>query len=368
MKKKIVIIDVLNMFCKQFAGSPKTDHNGEHIGGLMGSLNFLKNIIRKHEPNFVYCAWEGKGSAERRRKTFNNYKQGRKFHGFNRIFEGQQEQERDSFKEQMIKLKKYLDVLPFHQGIIDFLEADDVVAYLTTNVFRNEDLYEVIIVSTDKDYYQLVTPNVSVYRSSRRFRKNNDVVENNIAINIDNSQNKKDYENENGQREKIDGELITYEYMLEGIGCYPKNWPIVKSLTKDDSDKIKGIAGVGLVTALKDFPFLKEEEEFEIQKVINYSKEQLENGNAKYKKYTTKDAEKLLYKNYKLVQLIDPNISMRSIYDIEKSVLKEVTKITPNHLSKLRMLFAKDRLGFIGSEVNNFIDAFSIKPTTIEIE
>ena len=82
--KKVLLIDLMNMFVRNFSAMRLTNDDGEHVGGAFGTLNSLQYQIKKHNPDIVSVVWEGKGSSERRRKKLKEYKEGRKFRGLNR--------------------------------------------------------------------------------------------------------------------------------------------------------------------------------------------------------------------------------------------------------------------------------------------
>jgi 5'-3' exonuclease len=85
--KKVLLIDLMNMFVRNFSALRLTNDNGEHVGGAFGTLNSLQSQIKKHNPDIVSVVWEGKDSSERRRRMLKEYKEGRKFRGLNRHFQ-----------------------------------------------------------------------------------------------------------------------------------------------------------------------------------------------------------------------------------------------------------------------------------------
>ena len=141
--KKVLLIDLMNMFVRNFSAVRLTNDDGEHVGGVYGTLNSLQSQIKKHGPDVVSVVWEGKGSSERRRKTLKEYKEGRKFRGLNRHFEYSQEDEKESFARQLHLLKECLDELPVYQPAVQYLEADDQIAYSCRNFFKNEQFSEI---------------------------------------------------------------------------------------------------------------------------------------------------------------------------------------------------------------------------------
>jgi 5'-3' exonuclease len=273
MQKRVLFIDLMNMFIRNFSVQTLTNLNGEHVGGYFGTLSSIKAIIDRLDADEVVIAWEGKQSGERRRKTLTSYKEGRKMTGLNRIFENEEEDERESLARQLLLLKETLEFLPVHQIAVQFQEADDIIAWMVNNTFED---YEKIIVSTDKDYFQLVKEDVKVFRP--------------VKI-------KKKY-----------GQLIDIEHMLSEEGVFPPNHMLLKAVAGCSSDKIDGIPRVGEPTVKKDFPFLGEEKEYEAKDLIEFSKSQ---KNKKYEKYV--ENKDLIERNVGLVQLGDVRLTIQDM-------------------------------------------------------
>ena len=221
--QKVLFIDLMNMFVRCFSSIRLSNDDGLHVGGVFGTLNSLQSQIKMHSPDIVSVVWEGKGSSERRRRTLKEYKEGRKFRGLNRQFQYSQEDEKESFARQLQLLKGCLDTLPLYQPAVQYLEADDQIAYSCRQLFSKD--YEKVIVSTDRDYFQLVDENTKVYRPVKT-------------------------------KENPKGEMIGIDWMLDKEKVYPVNYALLKAIVGDKSDNISGISGVGEATVKKDFPIL----------------------------------------------------------------------------------------------------------------
>ena len=291
--KKVLLIDLMNMFVRNFSAVRLTNDNGEHVGGAFGTLNSLQSQIKKHNPDIVSVVWEGKGSSERRRRTLKEYKEGRKFRGLNRHFEYSQEDETVSFARQLQLLKECLDLLPVYQPAVQYLEADDQIAYSCRNFFKNE---AKVIVSTDRDFFQLVDSNTTIYRPVK-------------------------------SKENPKGETIDLDYMVEKELVFPPNYALLKAIVGDKSDNITGISGVGEKSAKRDFPLLSVNEDMGVDDILEYANSQ---KNSKYQKYI--DNEEMLRLNYKIVQLLDIEVNMQSIVALEKSYENKDLKFNPYQL------------------------------------
>lgn len=328
-KEKILLVDVLNLYTRNFVANQLSDDDGNHLGGVLGSIMSLRSVVEKIKPKHIICCWEGKGSSERRRKILQEYKAGRKWTGLNRKSFSDPELERISFKEQITKLKVLFSYLPIHQLSVDYLEADDMIAYSCKKILKNQ--YQKVILSTDRDYFQLIDDDTQLFRPIK-------------------------------SKANPNGEMITKDYMIDELKCYPSNWILVKCAT-GDSDNIDGVKneaksgkkprGIGSGTFIKDFPFLVDQKtiedkktNYEIEDIIKFAQEQKE---PKYQKYCKPISVELLKRNQELIQLLDPDISMTSTLAIER-ILKE---------QQVRLNSFKFRLELSSIQVSNrFIDSW----------
>jgi len=352
--KRVILVDMLNMFVRNFAALKLSNPDtGEFVGGTYGCLQSFWSTIRKFKPDAVFIIFEGKGSAERRRRVLKEYKDHGPFKGFNRgFFETTDEDERESFSKQLNRMKLYLEYLPFFQAGVDYLEADDVIAYLCRKVLKEE--YEKIIVSTDRDYFQLLSNDTHIFRPVRTkmcpdgefikldiFEEKNEGDE---VIKKGNCISVIDYQGPNG--------------VVNQVSCHPENYILVKCAVGDNSDNIDGLSRVGEKTLLKDFPFLfmlkDGNKKYEVDDLIEYAKNKVEKENVlRYEKYLKDENIELLKRNERLMQLLDPDISLASVQSIEGS-LQSQRRLNP---FKLRLMFEDDCISFI--HANNWIDVFS---------
>lgn len=188
-------------------------------------MGFLKSIgfaIRQHNPTRVFIVFDGKGGSQRRKEIFEGYKSERGKNRFrvNRTYPEMmnEEEEHVSMRRQFVWLVDYLNVLPLTTLVYDGVEADDVIAFIS-NHFNSNQTSEVVIMSTDKDFLQLVNERTKVYSPTKK------VV--------------------------YDTDLVQKEF-----GLFHKNFLIYRVLDGDSSDNIPGVKGCGLKTLLKRFPEL----------------------------------------------------------------------------------------------------------------
>ena len=288
--QKVLFIDLMNMFVRCFSSIRLSNDDGLHVGGVFGTLNSLQSQIKMHSPDIVSVVWEGKGSSERRRRILKEYKEGRKFRGLNRQFQYSQEDEKESFARQLQLHKECLDTLPLYQPAVQYLEADDQIAYSCRQLFSKD--YEKVIVSTDRDYFQLVDENTQIYRPVKT-------------------------------KENPKGEMINMGWMMDKEKVYPVNYALLKSIVGDKSDNIKGISGVGEATVKKDFPILN----FGVvtlENLLEYAEDRVVEKKTQYKKYIENSG--LIARNYTLVQLLDIDVSLQSIQALERCYENKKTK------------------------------------------
>jgi len=319
-KEKVLLIDMLNMYVRNFSAFAVTNDNGQLVSGLYGSLASIRSQIELHQPDHVFVVWEGEKSSERRRKTLTEYKEGRSFKGLNRKhFEDSMEDERESFARQIMVLKECLDDLPIRQLAVKYLEADDVIAYLCTGVLQDD--FEKIIVSSDKDYYQLVDETTTVFRPIKT------------------------------KQDPI-GQFVNMDFMMEREQCFPQNYTLIKSLCGDKSDNISGVKGVGEKTVKRDFPFLSNTTQYTVDHIQDHAVEQVANKQKRYQKYI--DNKNIIEQNYKVVQLLKGDMSIRSVDAIFSLVKNNEVKFNP---PKFRIKMISE--GISPSNIDNWVASFS---------
>jgi len=216
----VLVIDGLNNFIRCFSAIPMMSDNGYHIGGLIGFLRSLSYIIKLIRPTRILIVFDGKGGSQKRKKLFPEYKAGRAFKSkLNRRVEFTKEgDERTSMIQQMSRLMEYLDCLPVQTFSLDNVEADDVISY----VANKGNFSRCTIMSTDKDFLQLIDDRVNVYSPSKK-------------------------------------KLYNTETLMEEYDIHPENFLMYRMVDGDKSDNIPGIKGIGLKTLIKLYPEISTE-------------------------------------------------------------------------------------------------------------
>ena len=218
---RVLVIDGLNLFFRNFAMLNMVNPDGVHIGGLGGFLRSLGALIRQTQPTSVYVVFDGAGSTTNRKNLLPEYKSGRNLQRITNweVFEDLDD-EHDSKVDQIVRLIQYLKLLPIKTTIIDKVEADDIIAVLSQRLVDKFNS-TVFVVSSDKDFVQLITDKIILYRP-------------------------------------IEKEYYTPETVKDNFGVLGENFIIYKTLLGDNSDKIPGVKGLGEKGIFKKFPELAE--------------------------------------------------------------------------------------------------------------
>jgi len=300
-----LVIDGLNLFIRNFCVMPTMDRDGNPIGGLVGFVRTMKNLMSDNAPDRVVVCWDGEGGSRRRRGIFAEYKQGRKVRT-NRAYDLESPNDQaDNFQDQVQKLKRVLRCMGTVQVECQEVEADDAIAYLCSHVLPAED--ESIVVSSDRDLLQLVSPKTVVYSPSKKV-------------------------------------YWTSTEVKEKTGVLPENYVFVKAMMGDGSDNIPGVGGIGEKTAVKLFPFLGEKPS-SLSEILQHA-EANQGTSAKYKSVLA--SQDRLAENVKLMQLSAPIISAQAARTVRES-----SSIRP-HFSSTDLRLDIARLGLEGLDSDLF--------------
>ena len=299
--ERILFIDGLNLFFRNFAVMNMVNPDGVHIGGLGGFFRSLGAMIRQIDPTQVYVVFDGAGSANNRKNINPLYKSGRDLQRITNwdAFDDL-EDEHDAKVDQMVRIIQYLKTLPVKTCSIDKVEADDIIAYFS-KVIPKDPLDKVFIVSSDKDFIQLVNENVIVYRPMEK-------------------------------------EYYTEQTVIDKYKMSPKNFILHKTLLGDNSDKIKGIKGLGAKGLYKKFPELMERD-MNLEDIYKICESKFQE-HVVYARVIQNYDE--LEKNYKVMDLDNPMLD-----DNDKKYLDEVVKseVPPYIPDQFVAFYNQDKLG-----------------------
>ena len=301
LNDKVLIIDGLNTFIRSFSVNPAMNDDGVHIGGIAGFLKSIRYTLSVIKPTRCIIVFDGKNGSKRRRKIYPDYKAQRKIKKrLNRNVDWgtAPADEQESMKLQMGRLVEYLEYLPLTLVSIDGVEADDVMAYISKQLLLKS---KIVLMSTDKDFLQLVDNRISVWSPTKKI-------------------------------------LYTPEKVKDEYGIPSKNLLTYRILDGDKSDNINGVQGAGLKSIIKYIPSITEDNEFNAKNLLDF----VNNSDSKIKLLENiKNSSNLVKRNYLLMQLnkVDiPNHTKRKITDTVRRDIPELVKY------KLQTMVMKDKL------------------------
>jgi 5'-3' exonuclease len=310
----VLIVDSMNTFIRSFAMLQSMNPQGHHTGGLVGFLRSLGFLNRTIDPTRIICVFDGQASSSRRKSIDPEYKANRNIKRITNweIFDDKDD-EFQSMTMQMGRLVEYLQCLPLTLISIDKIEADDTISYLAQKFGANGK--KVTIVSSDKDFLQIVDENIEVYSPIK----------------------KKTY----GKKE-----------VQEEVGVLPANYLIMKALLGDNSDNLTGIKGLGPKTLLKEFPGLVKHPLFELKDIHKICTEKLQ---------TKKIFAQILYDwnkvktNYELMNLLEPRLGDYEIVHILDKIREPIPALQV--VTFLNMLEA-DQIEALNKNVEGWLEIF----------
>lgn len=263
------------------------------MGGIVGMLRSIGMNIRDFNPTKCIIVFDGKGGSMRRKKIFPDYKSGRTGNNvLRREFFTDVEEEKISMRRQMVRTVQYLDLLPVQIFCIDNIEADDAIAYMTMQYFKPKNS-KVRIVSTDRDFLQLVDENIEVYSPIKK-------------------------------------KIYNETQLKEEFGIHSNNYLLYRILSGDSSDNIPGIKGIGLKTLIKEFPEIVDRE-LSVEEIIEISRELCTEKQVKKIHRSICENLEVIERNYKLMQLQETDISgvtKLQIFDKLEQLTSKLDKFT----------------------------------------
>ena len=204
MKNKIILIDANSLVYRAFFALPKTlaTSSGQGTNAVYGFTSMLIKLLKEEKPDVVIAAFD-RAAPTFRHETFEQYKAHR-------------EPTPNELISQFPLVKEVLSVLNIPVFEMDGFEADDILATLASEAEAERD--DVIVVTGDKDAFQLVDDHIKVMTTKKGI---SDIV------------------------------IYDREKVRERYGVTPEQFADYLALKGDTSDNIPGVPGVGEKTAAK---------------------------------------------------------------------------------------------------------------------
>jgi hypothetical protein len=207
MSKKILLIDGNSMANRAFyatMGRMMKTPTGISTNAVYGFFQIMFKTIEEEKPDKIIVAFDI-SSSEKRTKIFNEYKAGR-------------HKAPEDLTIQFPIIKELLKTMNIPIVQKDGIEADDILGAIAKKEGKKEN--KIIILTGDRDYFQLVDINVNIRYPKTIMGKTEYIIYDNYKIN-------------------------------EEYGLTPEKLIEVKALMGDASDNIPGVKGIGEKTALK---------------------------------------------------------------------------------------------------------------------
>jgi DNA polymerase-1 len=187
-----------------FINRPLTNARGENTSAPWGFVNFLLRIRGEYQPDYMAVVFDS--GMSKREEMYPEYKATR-------------EKMPDELRESLPRIYQLLEA--FHDPVVkvDGFEADDVIGTLAAQAVDRG--LEAVIVSGDKDFYQLIRPGVSLLNPGR------------------------------GGPQGVAAEWVDESNAAERFGIPPTQIIDYLALIGDSSDNVPGAPGIGPKTAVK---------------------------------------------------------------------------------------------------------------------
>ena len=201
---KLMVLDGNSIVNRAFYGVRLlSTRDGLYTNAIFGFLNILQKLMSEEKPDALCVTFDMKAPTFRHEK-----------------FEGYKAQRKGMPEELAVQLPVLKDVLtamniPYYQ--LEGYEADDLIGTIAAKCDREG--CECVVVTGDKDSFQLITDNTHVKHVKTRMGRTET----------------KEYD---------------FQAFFEEYGFEPKKIVDLKALMGDSSDNIPGVSGIGEKTAL----------------------------------------------------------------------------------------------------------------------
>ena len=153
-KKKLFLIDAYALIFRgyyAFIKNPRINSKGLDTSAVMGFMNSLLDLIKREKPENIAVAFDKGGSSDRL-ELFDEYKANRN-------------ETPDPIKTAVPFIHAILKAMHIPILIKNGYEADDIIGTVAKEAEKHN--YEVFMVTPDKDFAQLVSENIFMYKPAR---------------------------------------------------------------------------------------------------------------------------------------------------------------------------------------------------------
>ena len=153
-QKRLFLLDAFALIFRGYYAlikNPQINSKGMDTSAILGFTNSLLDVIRREKPDHLAVAFD-KGGSVARKKAFPEYKANRK-------------ETPEAIKIAVPYIHKILEAMNIPIIEVEGIEADDLIG--TLSVQADKAGYKTFMVTPDKDFAQLVTENVVMYKPAR---------------------------------------------------------------------------------------------------------------------------------------------------------------------------------------------------------
>ena len=213
--RELFLIDGNSLVYRAFFALPETiaTSTGQPTNAIFGFASMLVKILTDYGPKATLVVWDAGSSG--RKEVYDEYK-------------AQRRSRPDLLKEQWPHFEPLVDAFGYRNVAVEGYEADDVIATLAERAKQSRPPIPVMVVTGDRDAYQLVDDGVRIMTTSRGI---------------------------------TDTRVYDREGVVERYGVPPELVPDFIGLKGDTSDNIPGVPGIGDKTAaqlLQEFGSLED--------------------------------------------------------------------------------------------------------------
>jgi DNA polymerase-1 len=206
---KLFLVDGYALIYRAFfalISRPLTTKHGENTSASWGIVNFLQRLVTTHKPDYI--GWVHDSGLSFRHERYPAYKATR---------EKLTEELQSDFDRGMERIRQILDASHIPIQILKGYEADDVIGTLARQAVEQK--VNVVVVSGDKDFQQLVRPGLWLLNPGR------------------------------GGPASVEESWVSVENGSERLGVPPAHVVDYLAMVGDSSDNVPGVKGIGEKTA-----------------------------------------------------------------------------------------------------------------------
>lgn len=153
-QKRLFLLDAYALIFRGYYAlikNPRVNSKGMDTSAIMGFMNSLFDVIKREKPDHLAVAFDKGGSSERV-EMYEEYKANR-------------DETPEAIKIAVPYIQKILKAMHVPCIEIKGVEADDLIGTLAKQAEKED--YQVFMVTPDKDYAQLVSENIFMYKPAR---------------------------------------------------------------------------------------------------------------------------------------------------------------------------------------------------------